>query len=51
MNKVRQADLGTPAVQSGAMIKIEIDGQPYVIVDFLHVKPGKGGAFVRTGFE
>jgi elongation factor P len=29
-------------------LKIEIDGQPYVIVDFLHVKPGKGGAFVRT---
>jgi elongation factor P len=29
-------------------LKIEIDGMPYVIVDFLHVKPGKGGAFVRT---
>jgi elongation factor P len=29
-------------------LKIEIDGAPYVIVDFLHVKPGKGGAFVRT---
>jgi elongation factor P len=29
-------------------LKIEIDDQPYVIVDFLHVKPGKGGAFVRT---
>jgi elongation factor P len=29
-------------------LKIEIDGTPYVIVDFLHVKPGKGGAFVRT---
>ncbi len=29
-------------------LKIEIDGDPYVIVDFLHVKPGKGGAFVRT---
>lgn len=29
-------------------LKIEVDGVPYVIVDFLHVKPGKGGAFVRT---
>ena len=29
-------------------LKIELDGAPYVIVDFLHVKPGKGGAFVRT---
>ena len=27
---------------------IEIDGQPFTIVDFQHVKPGKGGAFVRT---
>jgi elongation factor P len=29
-------------------LKIEIAGEPYVIVDFQHVKPGKGGAFVRT---
>jgi elongation factor P len=29
-------------------LKIEINGEPYVIVDFQHVKPGKGGAFVRT---
>ncbi len=29
-------------------LKIEIEGTPYIIVDFLHVKPGKGGAFVRT---
>ncbi|MBM4284511.1 MAG: elongation factor P [Deltaproteobacteria bacterium] len=29
-------------------LKIEIDGAPYAIVEFLHVKPGKGGAFVRT---
>lgn len=29
-------------------LKIEIDGEPYTIVEFLHVKPGKGGAFVRT---
>ena len=29
-------------------LKIQFDGQPYTIVDFQHVKPGKGGAFVRT---
>jgi elongation factor P len=29
-------------------LKIEFDGEPYTIVDFQHVKPGKGGAFVRT---
>lgn len=29
-------------------LKIELDGTPYVIADFQHVKPGKGGAFVRT---
>jgi elongation factor P len=29
-------------------LKIELDGTPYIIVDFQHVKPGKGGAFVRT---
>jgi elongation factor P len=29
-------------------LKLEIDGEPFVIVDFQHVKPGKGGAFVRT---
>jgi elongation factor P len=29
-------------------LKIEIAGEPYTIVTFQHVKPGKGGAFVRT---
>ncbi len=29
-------------------LKIEMDGEPYVMVEFQHVKPGKGGAFVRT---
>jgi elongation factor P len=29
-------------------LKIELDGVPYTIVEFQHVKPGKGGAFVRT---
>jgi elongation factor P len=27
---------------------IELDGQYYFITEFLHVKPGKGAAFVRT---
>jgi elongation factor P len=29
-------------------LKIEMDGVPFVMVEFQHVKPGKGGAFVRT---
>ena len=29
-------------------LRIVFDDQPYQIVDFQHVKPGKGGAFVRT---
>jgi len=29
-------------------LKIELEGEPFVIVEFQHIKPGKGGAFVRT---
>ena len=29
-------------------LKIEINGEPWVIVEFQHVNPGKGSAFVRT---
>ncbi|ERT04410.1 translation elongation factor P [Lyngbya aestuarii BL J] len=29
-------------------VTIELDGQVWRVVDFLHVKPGKGSAFVRT---
>ena len=29
-------------------ITFEIDGQPHLVLDFQHVKPGKGAAFVRT---
>ncbi len=29
-------------------LKIEIDQTPYEIVEFLHFKPGKGGAMIRT---
>ena len=27
--------------------RLEIDGNPYRVIDFQHVKPGKGAAFVR----
>ena len=29
-------------------LNIELDGVPYKIVEYQHVKPGKGAAFVRT---
>jgi elongation factor P len=29
-------------------LTIEIDGDLYTVVDFMHVKPGKGSAFVRS---
>jgi elongation factor P len=29
-------------------ITLNLDGQLWTVVDFQHVKPGKGGAFVRT---
>ena len=28
---------------------IRVDGKRFTILFFQHVKPGKGGAFVRTG--
>src|SRR5687768_4844401 len=32
-------------------LKIEIDGEPFEVVDFQHVKPGKGSAIVRTSIR
>ena len=32
-------------------ITFQIDGEPYVVLDFQHVKPGKGAAFVRTKYK
>ena len=29
----------------------EINGEPHVVIDFQHVKPGKGAAFVRTKYK
>ncbi len=38
--------ISTAEFRNGA--RLELDGEPYYIVEFQHVKPGKGGAFVRT---
>ncbi len=38
--------ISTADFRSGARLLLE--GQPFYIVEFQHVKPGKGGAFVRT---
>ncbi|MHC1722203.1 MAG: elongation factor P [Aminipila sp.] len=32
-------------------ITFELNGEPHVILDFQHVKPGKGAAFVRTKYK
>lgn len=38
--------ISTTDFRSG--VRLMVDGEPYYIVEFQHVKPGKGGAFVRT---
>lgn len=38
--------ISTADFRNGA--KLELDGEPFIIIEFQHVKPGKGGAFVRT---
>lgn len=52
--------LGPSAIKANVMINtndlragkaIEIDGTPYVVTKFAHVKPGKGPAFVRVGLK
>jgi elongation factor P len=46
------SEKGLPVSISTADFKngraILIDGKPNIIIEFQHVKPGKGGAFVRT---
>lgn len=32
-------------------VTFEIKGEPFIIMDFQHVKPGKGAAFVRTKYK
>jgi elongation factor P len=48
----RPSSLGFAAVISTNQFKngshVEIDGTIFKIIEFQHVKPGKGGAFVRT---
>jgi elongation factor P len=36
----------TADIKNGVVLSI--DGQLWSVVEFQHVKPGKGGAFVRT---
>jgi elongation factor P len=52
--------LGPSAFKANVMINtndlragkaIELDGTPYVVTKFAHVKPGKGPAFVRVGLK
>ncbi|XP_010553153.1 PREDICTED: uncharacterized protein LOC104823320 isoform X2 [Tarenaya hassleriana] len=38
--------LSTNDIKAGT--NIEVDGAPWRVLEFLHVKPGKGAAFVRT---
>ena len=38
--------ISTSEFRNGA--RLQLDGAPFYIVEFQHVKPGKGGAFVRT---
>jgi elongation factor P len=42
----REMSISTNQFKNGA--HIEIDGKIWKILEFQHVKPGKGGAFVRT---
>lgn len=43
---VRAAQVSSNDFKNG--MTIEMDGAPYKVVEFLHVKPGKGAAFVRS---
>lgn len=38
--------LGTSDFKKG--VQLLVDGEPYTVVDFQHVKPGKGNQFTRT---
>mmetsp|Transcript_36882 Transcript_36882/g.51226 ORF Transcript_36882/g.51226 Transcript_36882/m.51226 type:complete len:232 (-) Transcript_36882:154-849(-) len=45
-SQLQIVNLSSNDIKNG--MSIEIDGAPYKVVEFLHVKPGKGSAFVRT---
>jgi elongation factor P len=38
--------IDTSQIRKG--LKLEYEGQPYQVIDFQHVSPGKGAAFTRT---
>ena len=43
-----------PTISAGEFRKgmiFEMEGKPMLVVDFQHVKPGKGAAFVRTKYK
>ncbi|MCB4779365.1 MAG: elongation factor P [Sulfurovum sp.] len=40
------ATIGMGDIKKG--VRLEIDGNPYRVTEFQHVKPGKGAAFVRV---
>ncbi len=35
------ATIGMGDIKKG--VRLEMDGNPYKVIEFLHVKPGKGG--------
>ena len=40
------ATIGMGDIKKG--VRLELDGNPYKVIEFQHVKPGKGAAFVRV---
>jgi translation elongation factor P/translation initiation factor 5A len=46
LKRLTPLGLSTADFKNG--LTIEVDGTPMRVVEFLHVKPGKGSAFVRT---
>jgi len=46
LNERNTSMASTADIKNGVVLKI--DGQLWTIIEFQHVKPGKGGAFVRT---
>ena len=46
LRRLTQLGLTTADFKNG--MTLEIDGVPMKLLEFLHVKPGKGSAFVRS---
>ena len=52
--KICEEESAMPTITAGDFRKgmiFEMDGKPMLVVDFQHVKPGKGAAFVRTKYK